>query len=161
MGKLDPAIKAIRDAEAAEELKKIKRAEARKRRHDRKKAEELGMSYEEFIAKGGGGRRWNSKYSPAVIARQNEASPVPDTDELDPEDLTPPTVEEMKENLQYAFAALGGKKGLVEWGRRYPKEFYAMWMKYNAPKDDEGASGDGDSLEDRLKQLDMRGSTVQ
>jgi hypothetical protein len=53
-----------------------------------------------------------------------------------------------------AFNELGGTVGLVAWGRRYPKEFYALWGKYCLPKEtDSSSSDDGVDLEALLSQL--------
>lgn len=45
-----------------------------------------------------------------------------------------PSAEQLKAQLWGAFHELGGQAGLVLWGRRYPKEFYAIWARLCLPK---------------------------
>lgn len=77
-------------------------------------------------------------------------------------DLSPPTGVELRDDLMYAFNALGGRAYLVQWGQRYPKEFFQLWSKICIPKDaeEDAAEGSGD-LESLLKQLDKQSTTVQ
>lgn len=68
-----------------------------------------------------------------------------------------PTQEELKRDLMGAFHALGGMAGLVAWGQRYPKEFYALWSKYCLPaQSDDPVDEDGTSLEAMLRKLDEK-----
>lgn len=119
--------------DAEEELRAIRRNERRAERRRRKKAAEAGE----------------------------------DPDELDSEDSPPPptggpgvikTAAELKADFATAFEELGGTAGLVAWGRRYPKEFYAIWARLMIPKDAEAVAPN--SLEAMLAQLD-NGETVQ
>lgn len=68
------------------------------------------------------------------------------------------TAEELKQDFQDAFDALGGVAGLVAWGARYPKEFYAIWARMNIPKSLGGDGGSSGGIEDIIAQLD--GATV-
>lgn len=64
-----------------------------------------------------------------------------------------PSADQLKEQFWGAFYDLGGQAGLVAWGRRYPKEFYAIWARMCLPK----ASSDvpqANSLEALLAQID-------
>jgi hypothetical protein len=74
--------------------------------------------------------------------------------------LAPPTPEELKADLMFAFNELGGRAGLVAWGRRYPKEFYQLWSKFCLPKDDNDNLPDS-GLEAMLAQLEPRKETMQ
>lgn len=63
-----------------------------------------------------------------------------------------PDAEQLKAQFWSAYAELGGHAGLVAWGRRYPKEFYAIWARLCLPKGDSGAPP-ANSLEAMLAQL--------
>ena len=63
-----------------------------------------------------------------------------------------PDAEQLKAQFWSAYAELGGHAGLVAWGRRYPKEFYAIWARLCLPKGDAGGP-QPNSLEAMLAQL--------
>ena len=52
-----------------------------------------------------------------------------------------------------AFADLGGVAGLVQWGKRYPKEFYAIWARVCIPRNMVNDSPAENSLEALLAQM--------
>lgn len=70
------------------------------------------------------------------------------------------SVDELRAEFSAAFDELGGVAGLVAWGRRYPKEFYAIWSRVCIPRavGDLGNPNAG-GLEDMLSQLDAE--TIQ
>lgn len=124
-------------ADAEKELARIKRNARRKARREAKAREAAGLP--------------------------PEAGDELDTDTPLPVDgpVRPPTPEEFKAQLMETFNQLGGQAGLYAWGRRYPKEFYALWMKYCAPK--EADEPEEDSLEAMILRLERSndGETVQ
>lgn len=124
--------------EAEAELRRLRRQQKRRERAARKRAEAKGEIYvgEEPLP-----------------GEDGPPAPVDGP-------LTPPSVEELKADLMYAFNALGGKAGMVSWGRRYPKEFYQLWAKYCLPKEDSGEAPEGAGLEALLQQLDRRGEAL-
>lgn len=71
------------------------------------------------------------------------------------------SAEELKQDFQDAFDELGGVAGLIEWGRRYPKEFYAIWTRLNVPRAEAAPSNSAGSLEDMLARLDGNGESMQ
>lgn len=81
-------------------------------------------------------------------------------EEFTPEDAPPPPVmmegipsgEELQQQFWNAYAELGGHAGLVQWGRRYPKEFYAIWARLCLPKGGP-ETPQANSLEAMLAQL--------
>lgn len=81
-------------------------------------------------------------------------------EEFVPEDAPPPPVqmdgvpdaEGLRAQFWAAYAELGGHAGLVAWGRRYPKEFYAIWARLCLPKAGPDAPA-ANSLESLLAQL--------
>lgn len=121
--------------EALEELRRQRRQQRRKERAERKRLEAAGlMPAEEPEADSGGD---------AITG----VSSLP-RDRI-------PTVDELKRDLMGAFHHLGGMAGLVAWGRRYPKEFYALWSKYCLPaQSDAPSEDDSTSLEAMLRKLD-------
>lgn len=119
---------------AVEELRKLQRQKKRaERRAARKAAEdaERGLAHDEQSASG--------KIGPAPLLGRLK------------------TPEELKQDFQDAFDQLGGVAGLVAWGQRYPKEFYAIWARMNIPKSLGGEAPSG-GIEDIIAQLD--GATV-
>ena len=117
--------------EAEEELRRLRRQERRRERAARKRAAARGEAVPEEDE-----------------STTDHPSPVLDGN------LKPPSAEELKADLMYAFNQLGGRAGLVAWGRRYPKEFYALWMKHCLPKEDSDEEQTG--LEGMLATLDKR-----
>lgn len=63
-----------------------------------------------------------------------------------------PDGEQLKKQFWDAYSELGGHAGLVAWGRRYPKEFYAIWARLCLPKAGPGEAAPN-SLESMLAQL--------
>lgn len=122
--------------EAEEELRRLRRQERRRERRARKKAEELGI-----------------EYVPGDESTTEESAPLPAE-----EFKGLPSLEETKAMFGQAFSELGGVAGLVAWGRRYPKEFYAIWARICLPKDggSSGDNGDSGGLEAMLATLDKR-----
>lgn len=116
-------------ADAEAELRKLRRKQMRAERRARKAAEARGEA--------------------------SPDDPIISTQSAMPKDRVP-TQEELKRDLMGAFHELGGMAGLVAWGQRYPKEFYALWSKYCLPTQSEEAVDDGTSLEAMLKKLDAR-----
>lgn len=120
--------------EAEAELRRIKRQERRRARAAKKRAEANGEVY---------------------------------VDELDTEPPPPveftglPSVEETRAMFAEAFSYLGGISGLVAWGRRYPKEFYAIWARLCIPKNADNDAPEAGSLESMLAQLDTQKESVQ
>lgn len=135
-------------AEAEEELRRIRRLERRRERAAKRKAEASGLRDVQMDVDEDADDEFVTKHSPKGA---------------DIDLLKPPTMEELQADLMYAFTAMGGRNGLVEWGRRYPKEFYALWMKHCAPESAGPGSGGGESgsLEAMLAQLDASKETVQ
>lgn len=118
---------------AVEELRKLQRQKKRAERRAKKKAAEeaeQGLARDEQSATVG----------PAPLLGRLK------------------TPEELKQDFQDAFDQLGGVAGLVAWGQRYPKEFYAIWARMNIPKSLGGEAPSG-GIEDIIAQLD--GATVQ
>lgn len=121
--------------DAEEELKRIRRNERRAERRARKAAAERGEPYDEQSAKPApADSKWDVE--PAMF------DGIPDAAKL-------------KGMFAEAFADLGGVAGLVTWGRRYPKEFYAIWARVCLPRTlSDGDSGAGAGIEDVIAQLD-------
>lgn len=110
-------------AEAEKELQRQRRNERRALRRAKKRAEENG---EEFTT--------------------DDSPPPP----MPMEGI--PGAEALRAQFWAAYAELGGHAGLVQWGRRYPKEFYAIWARLCLPKG--GPDGpQPNSLEAMLAQL--------
>lgn len=63
-----------------------------------------------------------------------------------------PDAEALRAQFWAAYAELGGHAGLVQWGRRYPKEFYAIWARLCLPKGGP-ETAQPNSLEAMLSQL--------
>lgn len=124
--------------EALEELRRQRRQARRRERAERKRLEAAGLAPAEEAEADSGG------------------DAITGVSSL-PRDRVP-TVDELKRDLMGAFHHLGGMAGLVAWGKRYPKEFYALWSKYCLPAASDGPSGEEDngSLEAMLRQLDER-----
>lgn len=124
--------------EALEELRRQRRNQRRKERHERKRLEAMGLAAPEEPEADSGGETITG------------VSSLP-RDRI-------PTVDELKRDLMGAFHHLGGMAGLVAWGKRYPKEFYALWSKYCLPaaQSDTTTDEEGGSLEAMLKKLDER-----
>lgn len=121
---------------AVEELRKIQRLKKRAERRAKKKAAEeaeRGLAHDEQSASG------------------EQLGAAPRLGRLK-------TPEELKQDFQDAFDSLGGVAGLVAWGQRYPKEFYAIWARMNIPKSLGGDGGGSGGIEDIIAQLD--GATV-
>lgn len=120
---------------AVEELRRLQRLKKRAERRAKKKAAEeaeRGLAHDEQSASG-------------------DIGPAPLLGRLK-------TPEELKQDFQDAFDQLGGVAGLVAWGQRYPKEFYAIWARMNIPKSLGGDGGGSGGIEDIIAQLD--GATV-
>lgn len=116
---------------AEEELRRLRRQERRKLRADKKKALAAGLDSDELVADAPAPTKFDGKL---------------------------PSGEELKAMFGQAFMDLGGPAGLVAWGSRYPKEFYAIWARMCLPKESEAPASN--SLESMLKELDS-GATLQ
>jgi len=128
--------------DAEEELKRQRRNERRALRRAKKAAAERGEVYEEPSAASGGG-----------------AAATGGPWDVDPAMFNGvPNPEELKQMFAQAFADLGGTAGLVAWGKRYPKEFYAIWARICIPRTigDGGGGGGGGGIEDVIAQLDSQ-----
>ena len=123
--------------EALEELRRQRRQQRRRERAERKRLAAAGLMPDPPEDDSGGD----------AITGVKSAMPK---DRI-------PTVDELKRDLMGAFHHLGGMAGLVAWGKRYPKEFYALWSKYCLPtQSDAPSEDDGSSLEAMLRRLDER-----
>lgn len=120
--------------EAEAELARIRRNERRAIRRAKKKAAEEGIPWDESMAP-----------KPVTETDDSEVPPSVAFEGI-------PTGEEMRSQLWSAFGALGGVAGLVAWGRRYPKEFYAVWARVCIPKGGPTEAAPN-SLESLLAQL--------
>lgn len=127
--------------EAEEELKRLKRNQRRKERREQRALEamaDMSEATEDAIA------------GDEQITRRSSI----------PKDRAP-TVDELKADLMGAYHELGGQASMVAWGRRYPKEFYALWARYCLPPAEEsGGNEDQGGLEAMLAQLDAQAPTV-
>jgi hypothetical protein len=133
-----------------------------KKKAGRKPREPLpkGKEAEEELARQ---RRNERRRLRAEKKRVVAAGGDPDTVTLNPEAGTPweaepaldgaiPDAEQLKTQFWGAFNELGGQAGLVAWGRRYPKEFYAIWARMCLPKN-MGDAPPENSLEDLLSKI--------
>lgn len=106
---------------------------------------------EELLEEAKRQRRRERRAARAAKAK-GEAAPVAQQSSISPASGPAPTDPESIRNMfNQAFMDLGGVDALVEWGRRYPKEFYPMWARLCIPKDS-GETGDG-GLEEQLAKL--------
>lgn len=111
----------------AEELKRLKRNEARRKRKAAKTAKVKPTKTTALTTPAGAGRE------------------------------VPKTMAAARDGLMQAFNDLGGVDGLVDFGVRHPKEFYALWGRM-IPKA-EAATASSGGLEALLAKLDQ-GATL-
>lgn len=144
-------------AAAEAELRRRHRSEQRAARRRRRKIEEIadrdGITFERAEARLVAEERSTAQpatRAPAAI--DDRITQDPST--LGPEAAEPYTVEQLKKDLMVAFHSLGGVQGLVAWGKRSPKDFYALWGRYCLPTEDDNVGEDGVSLEAVLAQID-------
>jgi hypothetical protein len=126
--------------DAEKELQRLRRAQRRKERREAKRLKDAAEVY----GAGDDGSRDDS------ITGVKSAMPL---DRM-------PTAEELKRDLMAAFHSMGGLSGLVAWGQRYPKEFYALWGKYCLPEQKDSEITDDNSFEALLMKLEEEESNA-
>lgn len=127
--------------EAEEELARQRRNERRRLRKAKKAAEERGEVFD-----------------PGSVVEANSPSSR-EWDAPSAEFTGVHSPEQLKAMFSEAFAHLGGVAGLVSWGKRYPKEFYAIWARMCLPRASADTPAQG-SIEDVISQLDAEERVV-
>lgn len=122
--------------EAEKELERQRRNERRRLRKAKKAALEAGEDPEAVTL----GDEQSGSDWPVAPTEGGPVGPVPDAEQL-------------KAQFWGAFNELGGMAGLVQWGRRYPKEFYAVWSRVCLPKNLGDSAPPENSLEAMLAKL--------